>query len=100
MVLVLAKIMSKHQMRHGVDNVGIMLSLGVLGLFAGLLIKHGFTNTVLLGGVGFAMLVIGGTQWNKLFIIAGAVALLGLGCLWVKSQEEKPMRELQRRLWS
>ncbi len=88
-VLVLAKIMSKHQMRHGVDNTGIILSLGVLGLFAGLLIKHGLTNTVLLGGVGFAMLVIGGTQWRKLFIIAGAVALLGLGYLWVKNQEEK-----------
>ncbi|MBD5232223.1 MAG: FtsW/RodA/SpoVE family cell cycle protein [Bacteroidales bacterium] len=68
-VLVLAKVMSKHQMRHGVDNRGIIISLAIIGLFAVLLYKNGFTNTALLGIVGYTMLIIGGTQWRKMGVV-------------------------------
>lgn len=78
-VLVLAKIMSKHQVRHGVDNKGIILSVGIICLFAGLLIRNGMTNAVLLAAVGGTMLVIGGIQWRKLGVLALLVGILGGG---------------------
>lgn len=83
-VLVLAKIMAKHQMRHGITNYGIVISVMVLGLFAGLLFRNGLTNTLLLGTVGAAMFVIGGTQWRKLLILGVCAACVGMGVYIVK----------------
>lgn len=83
-VLVLAKIMAKHQMRHGVTNLGIVLSVMVIGLFAGLLFRNGLTNTLLLGSVGAAMFVIGGTQWRKLLVLAVGAACVGMAVYMVK----------------
>lgn len=76
-VLVLARILSKYQMRHGVTNRGIITALIVLAVFCGLLYKNGFTNTALLGCVALAMFVIGGVQGKKLLIIFLGVAAIG-----------------------
>lgn len=81
-VLVLAKIMAKHQMRHGITNYGIVISVMVIGLFAGLLFRNGLTNTLLLGSVGSAMFVIGGTQWRKLLILGVCAACVGM-CVYI-----------------
>lgn len=69
LVMVLARIMAKNQMRHGVTNKGILLSLGMLGAFGLLLYANGLTNTALIVIIATAMFVIGGTQIHKLSVI-------------------------------
>lgn len=76
MVLILARVMSKYQMRHGVTDKGIIISVIIFLIFAGLLYANGFTNTVLLFGITAAMLVIAGTQMRKLLIL-GLIAAGG-----------------------
>lgn len=88
-VLVLARIMSKYQVRHGVANRGIVLSLLVLALFAGLLFKNGLTNTLLLCAVAAAMFVIGGTQWRKLGILFVFTCCIGAMVYFMKYHEDK-----------
>lgn len=87
-VLVLAKIMSKHQMRHGVTNMGILQSIAVLGLFAGLLFTNGLTNTLLLSFVAAAMFVIGGTQWRKLLMLGVVALLVGAAVYEIKYSDD------------
>lgn len=69
LVVLLAHIMGKNQMRHGVTNRGIIISLLMLGIFGGLLFTNGLTNTVLILIIAIAMFVIGGTQLHKLAVI-------------------------------
>lgn len=70
LVVVLARIMAKNQMRHGVTNKGILLSLGMLAAFGLLLYANGFTNTALIVVIAIAMFVIGGTQMRKLAVLS------------------------------
>lgn len=70
LVVVLARIMAKNQMRHGVTNKGILLSLGMLAAFGLLLYANGFTNTALIVIIAIAMFVIGGTQMRKLAVLS------------------------------
>jgi len=87
-VLVLARIMAKYQMRHGVTNKGIILSLAVLGTFAALLFRNGLTNTILLMLVAAAMFVIGGTQWRKIGVLFVLVCLVGTGVFFAKYDDD------------
>lgn len=81
MVLILAKVMSKHQMRHGVTDRGIIISVIIFAIYAGLLYANGFTNTILLFGIATSMLVIAGTQMRKLAILA-LIAIAGGVVVW------------------
>ena len=76
LVVLLAKVISKNQMRHGITNTGMFISLAITALFCLLLIKNGLTNTILIGLTALSMLVIGGLQMKKiaiLFIVVGVV---------------------------
>lgn len=77
LVVVLARIMAKNQMRHGVTNKGILLSLGMLAAFGLLLYANGLTNTALIVIIATAMFVIGGTQLRKLCVIFIMFAAVG-----------------------
>lgn len=78
LVLVLARIMANNQMRHGVTNKGIILSLAMLGTFCAMLFANGLTNTLLIFTAATAMFIIGGTQMHKLLIIFTIFAATGM----------------------
>ena len=77
LVVVLARIMAKHQMRHGVTRQGVLLSLCMLAAFGLMLYSNGLTNTALIVIIATAMFVIGGTQLNKLAVIFCIFAVVG-----------------------
>ena len=78
LVVILARVMSKNQMRHGITNRGIVISLGLLAAFGGLLYANGLTNTMLIVVIASSMLIIGGTQMRKLLIIGALFAMVGV----------------------
>ncbi len=78
MVLILARVMSKYQMRHGVTDRGIIISMIILAVYSLLLYSNGFTNTLMLVCIAIAMLIIAGTQARKLGILAVIFAGVGL----------------------
>lgn len=77
LVVILAKVISKYQMPHGVTNTGMFIALAITGLFCGLLFKNGLTNTVLIAGTAFSMLVIGGLQMRKIVLIIVCACAIG-----------------------
>lgn len=95
MVLILARVMSKYQERHGVSTRGIVISLIILGIYAVLLYSNGFTNTLLLVGIAGAMLIIAGTQLRKLLIIGLLAIGVGFLVYQVKFSENSEEQESQ-----
>lgn len=86
-VLVIAKIMARSQKPKGVGvvNRGIYWSAAVVLLFGALLFKQGLTNTLLLMSISLAMMMIGGTELKKFFLVVGVYVLIGAGAVFAKS---------------
>ena len=86
-VLVIAKIMARSQKPKGVGviNRGIYMSAAVVLLFGALLFKQGLTNTLLLMSISLAMMLIGGTELKKFFLVVGVYILIGAGAVFAKS---------------
>lgn len=85
-VLLLALIMSRTQMKHGIRNSGVIASAISVVFFGALLFNQGLTNTLLLMAISASMMVIGGIQWRKLAVVmlaytvvAGGAAIYKLG---------------------
>ncbi len=76
-VLLLAKILAKNQMKEGVTNRGVVISTCVVTVVAGVLWINGLTNTVLLMVVSVSMLLIGGIQGRKFLVVVLIYACLG-----------------------
>ena len=62
---------------------GVWVSAGATLLFSAILITQGLTNTILLMGISFAMLVVGGVKFKHLLKVlvvffVGGVALFGI----------------------
>ncbi|MCM1451275.1 MAG: FtsW/RodA/SpoVE family cell cycle protein [Clostridium sp.] len=82
--LVLAAILSKSQLtdKEDVSSKGLRKAVIWVMVCGGLLFFQGLTNTLLVLGISFSMMIIGGVGWKKLglvlsiFIVAG---ILGIG---------------------
>jgi cell division protein FtsW len=85
-VLAIAKIMSQSQKAKGigVETRAVVISGIVIAILCGLLLPQGLTNTILLTGIAGSMVLIGGTEWRKVFAMFGVFALLMGGVLFVK----------------
>lgn len=79
-VLVLARIMAKHQKSGGVTTRGIVQSAIVVAVYAGLLWKNGLTNTLILMAVSISMFIIGGIEWKKLLMV---LAVYGMAASFI-----------------
>lgn len=79
MVVILARIMAKHQMRHGITTRGVVISMLILLCYGALLYTNGLTNTALIVIIATAMFIIGGTQLHKLLVLFGLGALIAAG---------------------
>lgn len=80
-VLFIAMIMSRTQEKNGVKVGGIVASAVFVLICGGLLFSQGLTNTLLLMGISFAMMLIAGVQFRRFGIVLlcyGVVAFCGM----------------------
>ena len=83
-VLLIALVMSRSQMRRGVTTKGVAVCAAFVLLCGGLLFTQGLTNTLLLMGISFAMMLIGGVQIKKFAAVIAVYAILGGGAALYK----------------
>ncbi len=95
-VLFIAYIMSIMQTRKGVRTSAVVWSAGAVLLCGGLLFTQGLTNTLLLMGVSFAMMLIGGVQWSKFGIMLAIYAIVGGGFYYVKHLNDKSIDHIEQ----
>lgn len=88
-VLVIARVMSRQQADRGVRTAGVAWSAAIVLLCGGLLFSQGLTNTLLLMGISFAMMLIAGVEWEKFFCVLLAYGVVGAGAMIMK-HESKP----------
>ncbi|MDE5942253.1 MAG: FtsW/RodA/SpoVE family cell cycle protein [Muribaculaceae bacterium] len=87
-VMTLALIMSKMQEHRGVKTSGVVACAGFVGLCCVLLFSQGLTNTLLLSGIAFSMMLIGGVQWRKFGVMVLAMAVLAGGYKLIEKKSE------------
>lgn len=88
-VLVIARVMSRQQADRGVRTAGVAWSAAIVLLCGGLLFSQGLTNTLLLMGISFAMMLIAGVEWKNFFCVLLAYGVVGAGAMIMK-HESKP----------
>lgn len=84
-VLVIARVMSRQQADRGVRTAGVAWSAAIVLLCGGLLFSQGLTNTLLLMGISFAMMLIAGVEWKKFFCVLLAYGVVGAGAIHMKN---------------
>lgn len=77
-VLLIAAILSRNQMRKAADVTprGLILVAVCVGIAGGMLVIHGLTNTALLMGISFSMMLVGGVSLRKLVYVGLAYGLI------------------------
>lgn len=75
-IIWLATILAKSQMRHDVKTSGIVYSAIVVAAFGGLLALNGLTNTLLVMVVSVSMFLICGIPLRKICIVIGVYGVL------------------------
>lgn len=75
-VVWIALVISLTQIKRGVATKGVVWCAGIVLIFGGLLYKQGLTNTLLLMGTSFALMLIGGVEVKKFLAV-----LVVYGCL-------------------
>lgn len=94
-VLIIALVMSKNKLKMGVKTRGVVISAAFVLLCGGLLFSQGLTNTLLLMGISFAMMLIAGVEWKKFGIVLLAYAVMGGGAYMVKSSAKPSYSEAE-----
>lgn len=89
-VLFIAFVMSRTQERNGVKNSGIIISAGFVLLCGAILFSQGLTNTLLLMGISFAMMLIAGVQTKKFIIVLVCYGVLAWAGQSYKHSHEEP----------
>lgn len=87
-VLVIARVMSRQQADRGVRTAGVVWSAAIVLLCGGLLFSQGLTNTLLLMGISFAMMLIAGVEWKKFFCVLLAYGVVGAGAMYMKHEPD------------
>ncbi|MCQ2288901.1 MAG: FtsW/RodA/SpoVE family cell cycle protein [Muribaculaceae bacterium] len=88
-VTLLAYFLAKYQKNKGLTNGGIAAACLSMGIYAGLMYRSGLTNCLLVGAIGFSMLIIGGIQFKKFCAISATAAILLGGVFIIKDQGNK-----------
>lgn len=89
-VMLIALVMSQSQEKRGVSTAGVSICAAFVLLCGGLLFTQGLTNTLLLMGISFAMMLIGGVQLKKFAAVLLVYALVGgAGIIYKKESTPK-----------
>ncbi len=97
-VLFLALVLSRSQEEEGVTTAGVIKVAIFVLICGGLLLPQGLTNTLLLMGISFAMMLIGRVQFWKFGIVLLAYGMMGGGYymynkIQAKEQTQKDITE-------
>lgn len=68
-VTLIAWITARNQMPQGVTNKGVKLCAAFVLVYCAFIFLQGLTNTALLMGISFSMMLIGGVQWKKIGVV-------------------------------
>lgn len=94
-VMIISLVMSKMQERRGVKTSGAVISAAFVLLCGGLLFPQGLTNTLLLMGISFAMMLIGGLQLKKFALVLAAYGVVVGGAMAIKKSNETSYSEAE-----
>ena len=97
-VTMLSYIFAKTQKNRDISNKGLVMAGLVVALYSALMFKSGLTNTLLLGAISFSMLLIGGAQRKKIFIVGVLFCVMVGGIFIIKSHnegKEQSFKEMQ-----
>lgn len=92
-VLFLALVLSRSQEEDGVTTAGVIKSAIFVLICGGLLFSQGLTNTLLLMGISFAMMLIGRVQFRKFAAVLLIYGLVGGGAYYYKAIESKDQKQ-------
>lgn len=95
-VTLLAYIFTYSQKHGDVKNWGIVAAAVVVGLYGGLMIKSGLTNTLLLMSISLAMMVCGNVSVKKMLLVFVAYGLMFGLFMVVKNHNEKQDANLEQ----
>lgn len=82
----LAYLLAKNQKDKGLTNRGMYMALGAVAVYCGLMIRSGFTNCAIIILLCGFMLIIGGVNIKKLFVVGCAGCLVGAGAFLISSK--------------
>lgn len=95
-VTLIAWFTAKNQMPKGVTNLGVTLCAVAVIVYCAFIFMQGLTNTLLLMGISFSMMLIGGVQWKKIFIVILTYAIAGGMFFYIKELNESKEENLQQ----
>ena len=95
-VMLIALVMSQSQEKRGVSTTGVSICAAFVLLCGGLLFTQGLTNTLLLMGISFAMMLIGGVQIKKFAAVLLVYALVGGAGVIYKKESTPEYSEAER----
>lgn len=88
-VLVIALVMSRPNPDNTTRTGAVIWSAVIVLICGGLLFSQGLTNTLLLMGISFAMMLIAGVEWKKFICVLIAYGILGAGAYKIR-ENSKP----------
>ena len=94
-VTLIAWFTARNQMRQGVTNRGVTLCAVAVLVYCAFIFMQGLTNTLLLMGISFSMMLIGGVQWKKIFVVIIVYALAAGAFFYIKELNEKKAQTLR-----
>lgn len=78
-MIALVMAMTQNEEDNSVRNRGMWITIGIMTLFASLLIRDGLTNTAILMAISLAMMLIGGINIKNFTILVAVYIALGIG---------------------
>ena len=76
-VALIAWVSASHQKREDVSNRGIILCATLVLFYSALTFSQGLTNTLLLMGISFIMMMISGAKFKKILLVVLVYAICG-----------------------
>ncbi len=95
-VTLIAWFTAKNQMPKGVTNPGVTLCAVAVIVYCAFIFMQGLTNTLLLMGISFSMMLIGGVQWKKIGVVILVYAIAGGMFYFIKEMNESKEENLQQ----
>ena len=87
-VTLIAWFTARNQMVKGVTNKGVALCAIMVLVICAFIFMQGLTNTLLLMGISFSMMLIGGVQWKKIGVVVLFYAIAGSIFFYIKSEND------------
>ena len=97
-VTLIAWFTARNQMVHGVTNRGVTWCALFVLIYCAFIFMQGLTNTLLLMGISFSMMLIGGVQWKKIFVVIIIYAFAAGTFFYIKDLNEQKAENLRREM--